>query len=147
MLSHRKRQTNLQNEIHPEEPTKAVKKPKDDIIISSGSSNIECVLEDTASAGTKGKIKNKPRASSRQKCKKIYEERPLNSVRYDSTLPHLPQYGEERVRCKLEMCGSAKTNIFCTTCNVHLCTNKNNCFKKFHELNIPEKAIKANKST
>lgn len=149
LLTSRKRQASLQNEIQSDS---TVKKSAEDMTIGSGSTDTEYVLEDNASTETEGKIKRKAagevkvkgktqRATSQQNSKKKYEKKPSNNVRYNSTLPHLPQYGVKRERCKFESCGSAKTNIFCTICNVHLCTNKKNCFKKFHELEIPALAI------
>lgn len=62
---------------------------------------------------------------------KTRESRTEESIRYDEH-GHLPKYSENRLRCKLESC-NAKSQLFCSKCDVHLCLNKNNnCFFEYH---------------
>lgn len=64
------------------------------------------------------------------------DKKPSHSIRYDG-LNHTVAHGADRQRCKYEKCeakSSSRSYHFCSKCNVHLCSNKRNCFEKFHTL-------------
>lgn len=54
-----------------------------------------------------------------------------DNIRFDG-LDHIPEYSENRIRCKRKSCKS-KTQVYCSKCKVHLCLNlKNNCYREYH---------------
>lgn len=70
--------------------------------------------------------------SKNQRVDKSREKRTDDNIRFDG-FEHVPEYTENRVRCKLETC-NGKSQVLCSKCRVHLCLNLNhNCYREYHK--------------